>query len=310
MKHRIMVTLLSLAVSASAFASPVRVSVDHHLSAYGPPATMKTVRATFTDEPLMADVRLDIYAVPQVASSSRHLEALRALPREGWWEQLDWQLVDLKSGREIPSSRWRLVSSRTEERGPSTGDRSKAVDVRTLHARFAFTGALPAGDYKLAVGVSGLTSPPFFFAVRTGREEDVRDVYLAGKAAKTADFATYRELQLERVRHNPANAAALLELAERSLEHGTLAETVRYYDSAIEAMDRLMKQHAAYPAWVKQQRMEWEPRADRIRALQRALPEYFSHRQDWRIDTDPATGNYVIRSRRDNRVIREVVAKR
>ena len=310
MKAKILITFLCLAIGANAFASTLRVSVEHHLSGYGPVSAMKTIRATFTDEPLIADVRLDIYAVPQLASSSRHLDALRALPRDGWWEKLDWQLVDRKSGRKVPSSRWQLISSGAEERGPSTGDHSKTVDVRTLHARFAGPGTLPPGDYELTVTVSGLTSPPFLFGVRTGREDDARDAYLAAKAARATDFQSYRALQLERVRHNPANAAAFLELAERSLEHGTLAETQRYYASAIEAMELLLEQQAASPAWVRQQRAEWLPRAQRIRALQRELPEYFSHRHEWRVDQDPASGNYVIRSRRDQRVIREVPPER
>jgi len=310
MKRYTFVTLFALAIGASAFASTVRVTVDHHLSAYGPLHAMKTVRAVFTDEPLAAEVRLDVFEVPQIPSSGEHLRALRALPKDGWWKELEWQLINVKTERQVLTSQWRVVTSRTEERGPSTGDNTKAVDVRSLIGRFHLADALAPGDYKLNVTIAGVPSQPFLFAVRSGREDDVRDIYLATKAARTSDFNSYRALQLQRVKINPTNAAAYLELADRSLEDGTLTETQQYLDAAMASMERLMQQYASsYPAWVKQQKAEWEPRAIRIRALQRELPEYFAHRREWRITTDAATGNYVIRSRRDDRVVREIAAR-
>jgi transcriptional regulator with XRE-family HTH domain len=45
------------------------VTVDHHLGAYGRLDHLKTVRAIFTDEPVAADVRLEIYALPQLPSN-------------------------------------------------------------------------------------------------------------------------------------------------------------------------------------------------------------------------------------------------
>ncbi len=305
-----LISLMAFAFSANAFASTLRVSVDHHLSTYGPVNAVKTVRAAFTNEPLLADVRLDVYAVPQLPSSREHRDALRALPAEGWWKKLDWQLVDAKTGRAVPSAQWRLVSSRAEMSGPSTGDTTRTVDVRSLVARFELSRALEPGDYRLVATIDGLASQPFLFAVRTGREPDVRDAYLATNAARTTDYATYRALQLERVKNNPTNAAAYLELADRAIEQGTLAETQQYLDGALGAMNRLLQQNeASHPEWVKQQKAAWEPRATRIRALQRALPDVFEHRSEWRVTTDPATGDYVIRSRRDDRLVRSLATR-
>lgn len=300
--------LVTLATGANA--STLTVIVDHRLATHGPLDAAKTVRATFADEPLRADVRVDIYAVPQLPSSGAQLSELRALPKDGWWKQLDWELVDLKTNREILAT-WAAVSTRSEERGPSSGDKTKAVDIRSLIGRFELSGTIAPGEYKLTASIAGLRSQPFVFARRTGREDDVRDTYLAAKAARTRDFPAYRALQLARVKENPTNAVAYLELADRALEQGTLAETMQYFDGAITAMERLIGQFTrSHPAWAKEQRAAWEPRAARIRALQRELPEYFAHRKDWRVATDPATGNYVIRSRRDDRLIREVPARR
>jgi hypothetical protein len=167
-------------------------------------------------------------------------------------------------------------------------------------------GTLPPGDYRLGATIAGLSSVPLVLPSAPDTET-TRDAYLAMKAAREPDFNWYWALQLARVKDNPTKVAAYLQLADRSLEHGSLAETMRYFDGAIAAMDRLIEESAAlYPAWAKQERAEWAPRAARIRRLQRELPEYFSHRSEWRITTDPATGNYVIRSRRDHRIIREI----
>lgn len=302
------VILLVLVIHAfAASGSTVDVRIETHMAASGSLAAPKIIRATFTDEPLIAEVRLRIFAVPQLPSTREHLDTLRALPGDAWFERLEWSLIDVRSDRPVEGGSWRLLQKTAEERGPSTGDPTKAVDVRTLTARFAFDRALPPGDYGIGVRIGGIASHAFPFAVRTGEEAEVRDAWLAREASRAEDFGRYRAMQSQRVERDPRNWVAWLELAHRSLEEGTLEETQRYYDRAARAMELLVTENeAAYPEWARRERAEAALRTARIQGLQEALPEYFAHRSEWRIAIDAATGNYVIRSRREGRLIRTI----
>lgn len=308
MRARTWLLLAAVTVAGSTFGSTLRVAVEHHISSTGPFGSPKVMRSVFAEETLTAEIHLDIYAVPQLPSSSEGLAELRALPDEGWWKALEWHIVDTATGRELPKQPWKLVRSSVEKRGPWAGDTSTVVDWRTLSARFALpAGALPPGDYSVAVSMSGLVSALFPFAVRTGEEADVRDAYLATLASRAGDFPTYRRLQLERAQRDPMKAAALLQLAERSTEEGTLQETLEYYTRAIAALRLPLEQYGPrYPEWAKREATEIAERTAQVRAIQRVLPEYFQHRNEWQLVYDTPGRRWVIRSRKERQILREI----
>jgi hypothetical protein len=143
--------------------------------------------------------------------------------------------------------------------------------------------------------------------VRSGSEPEVRDVYLQEKARNSRDWAEFKALELERVRLDPTKAAALVELAQRSLEFGTLAETTDYFDRAANAMEQNIKEWAKVnPLDARKQAPAVEKTVTQMRALQRVLPEYFANRSQWRVSLDPATSHYVILARDNGRVLRAV----
>ena len=135
----------------------------------------------------------------------------------------------------------------------------------------------------------------------------MRDVYLQEKARKTRDWPEFRALELERVRLDPTKAAALFELAQRSLEFGTLEETTDYLDRAATGMEQNLKDWARVnPSDAKIQSAAIKNTVRQMRALQRVLPDYFAHHAQWRITVDGTTGQYLIIARDTNHVIRRV----
>lgn len=287
-------------------ASTLSLAIEHHIAVEHKPARAKVLRAAFTDAPTVANVKLDVYALPQLPSTAQHLEQLQKLSPKTWWQELSWSVRDTSgNAREVKP---KLLSASIRRRGPdapSEADRDTSVECTSYDATFDL-GALPPGDYSVQVGVRGLKSAPFPLAVRTGREPEVRDVYLQEKARAARTWEEFKAIELERIRLDPTRAAALLDLAQRSLESGTLEETNDYFDRAATTMERNLRAWAEKnPADARMQAPAVETSVRQIRALQRQLPEYFRHRAEWRVTTD-ATGKYLIVTRDSNRVVRRV----
>lgn len=292
---------LALAVvllATTAHASTLKLSFEHHIAVTGDGAKRTLLRARFTDEPLIASVKLDVYALPQSPSTHAHLAELQQLTEQSWWQKLRWSVRDAHgNAREVQP---RLVKATRVERTETT------VPCTTYTADFDFSG-LPPGDYTVGVAIEGLESAGFPIAVRTGAEPEVRDVYLREKAAKSRNWTEFKAIQLERLRLDPSKAGALLDLAHRALELGTLAETRDYLERAAATMEQNMARWAKVnPADAKKETPRVEHSLRQIRALQRVLPEYFENRGSWRVAVDEATGAYVIRTRRTNEVVRRV----
>ncbi len=57
------------------------------------------------------------------------------------------------------------------------------------------------------------------------------------------------------------------------------------------------------PADAQKQSPGVEKTVSQIRGLVQVLPEYFAHRQQWRVSLDGTTGRYVITTRDANRVV-------
>jgi len=216
----------------------------------------------------------------------------------------DWDVVN--SAGLAQRVRPRLLNSAVHDRGPDASNEADrtAVPCTTYEATFDI-GHLPPGDYKVQVSVRGIASGTFPLNVRTGSEPEVRDIYLQEKAKKTRDWDEFKQLQLERLRLDPTKAGALLELAQRSLESGTLDETNGYLGRAATTMEQNMREWAKLnPTDAQKQAPLAERSVAAVRALQRALPEYFAHRAQWHVTTDPTTGAYVIKTRDSDRVVR------
>jgi hypothetical protein len=304
----LLATLFVAAVSAAALGSTVTVAVEHHTAVAESSGTQRVLRTAFIEDPLIATVKLDVYALPELPSTGDHLDQLKRLNAESWLKQLQWEVRDVVSG-DLVEVEPRAFRASARERGPdarAAADRDTSVSCTSYEARFDL-GRLPAGDYSIRVHIEGLESPPFPLAVRTGLEAEVRDVYLQEKARKTTDWGAFKEMQLERLRLDPNKAAALIELAERALVSGSLEEATLYLGRAADAMEQNLARWAKLnPEDAKRQAPGVETAAARMRALRAMLPDYFAHRAEWSITTDPATGNYVIRSKRDGMTVREI----
>ncbi len=301
--------LAAFLVAASGAASTVTVTVDHHMVVTAGAGGQRVLRAVFADEPLLATVSLDVYAVPQLPSTRAHLEALQKLSVDSWWQHLRWDVRDA-SGHAVDVSP-RLMRSGNRKRGPGAtelANRDTAVACSSYEAVFDL-GPLPPGDFSVTVRVEGLESAPFPVGVRSGTEPEVREFYFAQKARMTSEWSEYKELQLERLRLDPTKAAALMELAERALVSGTEEEAAAYLERAADSMERNLAAWARVnPEDARQQAPSVAHRVAQMRALRAELADLFAHRDVWVIATDPVTGNYVIRSKRDGKMIREVEA--
>jgi hypothetical protein len=302
----VLLAALALVVVASAHASTVTLSIDHHVAVATTGGKRTLLRAAFPEDPLTANVKLDVYALPQLPSTRANQEELERLSPKTWWQELSWDVRDTSGNRQ--SVQPRLVSTTARERGPNAPDvvdRDTSVECTSYEGTFDL-GRLAPGDYTVQVTIKGVSSLRFPVAVRTGSEPEVRDVYLQEKARKSRDWGEFKALQLERVRLDPTKAAALLDLAQRSLEFGTLQETTDYFDRAAKTMDQNIREWAKVnPVDAKKQAPAVENTVKQIRALQRVLPDYFANRSAWRVTVD-ATGKYVVTTRDTNRVVRRV----
>lgn len=305
--YRLAVSSIVLLTAGTAAASTLSLSIEHQTAVDRSGVKPKLLRTVFVDEPIIATVELDVYAVPQLPSTSAHLEALRELPSKAWYEQLTWDIRD-SSGTKVALAP-RLRSTSFRERSPNAPrpqDRDTSVACSSYHGVFDLEGLVP-GDYTIDVRIRGLISPRFPLAVRAGDEAEIRDIYLQGKARKTTDWSQFKALQLERLRLDPSKAAALLELAHRSLEFGTLEETTDYYGRAAITMEQNLREWSKRnPSDARLQAPAVQTSVKQIRSVLRVLPEYFSHRGTWRLTLDSKTGHYVITARDTNRLVRRI----
>lgn len=297
----------ALLVATSAQASTITLSIDHHIATVKTGAKRTVLRTVFTEDALLARVKLDVYALPQLPSTRAYLEDLERLSSKTWWTELSWDVRDA-TGKKQPVKP-RLVASALRERGPdapAATDRDTSVKCTSYDGTFDL-GRIAPGDYTVQVSIKGLSSARFPLAIRAGHEPETRDVYLQEKARKTRDWAEYKALQLERVRLDPTRAAALLDLAQRSLEYGTLEETGDYFDRAAKTMEQNIREWARVnPADARKQAPAVETSVKNIRALHRTLPEYFANRNRWRVTIDPPTGRYMVVTRDAGRVVRRI----
>lgn len=297
--------LFIVAIASEAVASTLSLVVDHHfVSVTGSSASGKILRVVWAAEPVRADLTADVFEIVNMPSTRRYYAALSSLASsERWADQLQWSLQS--SGGNAPgvSVTPRTLSSTRRNHGPAAAtakDQDVRVPMTTLKGRFDF-GTLEPGDYVLSVSAAGLRSS-FPLSVRTGDEPDVRDAYLRFKAETARDFQEYRRLQLQRFRLDNKRLDALAQLIDRSLEDGTLAETREYFDQLLAAYARRRPSADSNTAAV----IDAYVRA--TETARDALPEYFSHRQEWKMVRDHSTGVYTVRSRQTNAVVRVLTA--
>jgi hypothetical protein len=266
--------VVCLFAALSAQPSTLTLTVEHHIAVAHAGGKEMVLRAVFIDELLVANVSLNVYTLPQLPSSSQHLTELHRLSAKDWWQHLQWD-VRTAAGSRV-AVRPRLKSSSVREGGPNARnvtDRDASVACTSYDGAFEF-GRLAPGNYTIHVAIDGLDAPSFSVAVRSGEEPEVRDVYLQQRARKANDWAKFKAIELERVRLDPNKAAALMDLAQRSLEFGTLEETTGYFDRAAKTLEQNIERWARVnPSDAKLQRPGVEATVAQMRALQRVLPE-------------------------------------
>lgn len=262
--------------------------------------TKRQLRVLFADEPLLADVTLNVYVLDQLPSTRAHYDDLRMLTGRDWFDALSWSL-ERSDGSEVDLPVAKVLSRSARQRGPAAdraADRDTAVPMTTYRARVDF-GHVPVGDYTLSAAVRGLSST-FRFAVRTGSEPGLQDHYLRLKALRTRDYGEFRRLQLMRLRRNPTRLDALYDLIDRALVQGTLEECKAYFDRAIAAAEQ-RRQPISDPTV----RAEADAAIGQLREVQRTLPEVFANRTGWVMARDTRDGHFSMRNRATGAVIRE-----
>ncbi len=290
--------ILALTLSTALSASDLTVKVDYHDVVR--PADMSPMPTVFVDEHLIASVQLDVYVVPELRSSSRFYDELRALTPDSWLQAVRWSLTD-SEGRDVTLPAPVLLRSTVRERGPNAAqasDRDMTVPCTTYKARLDF-GPLAPGDYTLSASVHDLRRT-FPVSIRTGQESDVREKFLEVKASRASTYAEFRELQLERHHVNPSRLDPVLEVIDRALLESTLADTQELLALVISKMEqRLASANAPEKAAFFAQRLR------ELRDTERALPEYFGRRNDWKMIRDSVRGNYVIKNRKTDAVVKD-----
>lgn len=298
--------VLSAAFCGSGAASTLTLVIANHSVDVAAAADhpRELLRVVWVDEPLYADVSLDVYQIPSMRSTTEHYRGLAQLARSNrWTDDLRWTLARNDTGATVSLPMPRILRSSRRVRGPEApapADRDTAVAMTSLFARFDF-GSVPAGDYRMSVNAAGLTST-YLFSIRTGAEPGLRDAYLREKAAKTRDYAEFRRLELERFERDPSRLDAALELIDRSVVEGTPAEVTADFDRAITGYESRRSSFA--PA----ERAKIDAFIADLRTARAAVPEILRHRQEWLVARDPYTSVYSIRSRATNQVLRVLKA--
>lgn len=297
---RVIVILLLVTSAVRSSASSLSVSAKHDVLVIVQAEKRQHFRVLFADEELVTTITLNVFVLEQLPSSRAHQAELEALQEDTWLEAVDWHLKTA-DGRPIALPPPALLSNKVRLRGPaavSAANRDTAVPMTTYHAVFGF-GAISPGDYVLEGSVGGLKAR-FSFIVRTGSETEFRDDYLRLKAKRTRDYDAFRRLQLERLERNPARLDALYDLIDQALVRGTLAETLSYFERAITAAegDRTATSDLALKKKI-------DDGVRQLRAVQRALPEFYQKRGSWVIARDVKDGHYSVRDRVSGAVIRD-----
>ena len=295
---RSLVFAIVITSTVMAHASSLTVKVRAHSTLIEEGGVRHSAYAVFTDERLVTEVQLDVYKLPQLPSTADHYADLQKLSLTTWLDRVRWSLV-AEDGTAIALPTPHIVANSVRHRGPNAElprDRDATVECATYSAILDF-GPLRTGNYTLSSTIEGIDST-YRFDVKTGRESGWRDVYLHNQATHAKTYAEYRQLTLERLRESPDRLDIVLDLIDRSLEHGTLEETRSYISRAADIVEQ--RSHRSGSAADSRQSIAY------LRDFERELPEYFLHRADGKVVRDTATGRHVIRSRATGKIVKEV----
>jgi hypothetical protein len=298
--HHVSIRILSIAVGMgfglSAVGSELTLTTEYHYVARSDRTPMSVV---FADERLIANVKLDVYALPHRPKTRLLNAELTKLNETSWLSEMEWTLVDA-AGRPVPLPTPIVRQNTVRHRGPNAAlerDRDTTVECTSYQARLDF-GPVPVGDLTLQVRLLGLDRS-FPIAVRTGEESEVRDAYLETRASRASSFQEFRELQLERYHDDPSHIEPIFLALDRALTQGSLEDAGSLLALGIERIDERRRKATSA------QRRFFEDRSRELRQLQVMLESYFKHRDKWTIVRDIEKGGYVIRDRRSGRLIRD-----
>ena len=98
MRKALVVLLLTVPADVVA-ASDLLVKIDHHYVARE--SDMTPMPVVFVDEHLVATLKLDVYTVPGMPSSTKSIGQLTRLDESSWLAAVRWVLAD-SADREIP----------------------------------------------------------------------------------------------------------------------------------------------------------------------------------------------------------------
>ncbi len=297
---RLLTLALLLASSAPLSASDLTLVVRSHPALMPDGAAKQLVNAVFVDDAFMADLQLDVYAVPQLPSTAAHLAALRRLTAQDWLGRVEWQLTR-RDGQTVALAAPAVVSNTRRGRGPHAAaevDRDAAVECTTFRAALKLA-PLDPGDYTLTALLDSLSSH-FDFAVRTGKEWEWRDIYLRERAASARSYGQYRAIALERLEADPDRLDVLMDLFDHSLQGGTLDESKSYIDRAKAVVMRRRQNGSGSDA---QGLTDAIPYLDQVRA---ELPDYFAHRDRVTMIRNVTNGKYEIHERRNGALMRVI----
>ena len=307
MRKRIAQIIGVALIGLSAAASDLRLSIDHYGALVWNAGKPSVLRVRFSEDRVRANLSLDVYEIGGRPSTSVNLAELQRLTDKTWHQKVEWIVRDTRG---IPYEVHPIyVRGTVRQRGPgaaNASDRDTSVACVTYDGVFDL-GTLSPGDYVVVAQLGGLVSKGFPIAIRTGNEPQVRDVYLQEKARRASDWKSFKAIQLERIRLDPTKSPAVLDLAHRSLEFGTLEETSDYFERAATTIERNIAAWTQLnPADAELQRPQAIRMVKDIRSLQRVLPDYFAHRKEWSVMRDPGTGRYVIHERGTRKIVRVI----
>src|SRR5258708_6741949 len=262
--------IFCLVASSAASSTLVLTTQNHSIPGHEHELPIYVV---FLGERLLADVRLDVFFIPDMPSSRLRYDELSKLTQSSWIDAMRWSFVDA-NGRKIPLPFPRVLQNTVRHRSPSAArlsDRDATVDCRTFQGRIDF-GLVPVGDYTLQVSIGGLQSS-FPVAARTGEEPDARDAYLEMKAAHASTFGDFRDIEMERYRNDPRNPEPVFLAFDRALSQGSLENARKLLAIGLKKIDDFRT------AEKESKKMHFfEARLRELRGVEASLPADFTHR--------------------------------
>lgn len=221
--------------------------------------------------------------------SNQRATDLEVMLPNPWTSELKWTLRNRETGEEIVLSDVRTVSSYIRRDTPPPADDTALHEGETRHAWMELP-LLPVGDFELRTELRlpqigsqppiTTTSYPVRLSVRVGNEDTgIRRTYLRAAADRVAAtpspdrYPRFRELMMELIALEPANASAYERLGDISAGVAPVEETLRYYERALRLTREGLSSAHGTPLPPEMQKY-WERCERSLTAFARAMGDY------------------------------------